>query len=360
MGIFSSRPAAQAPVMESFSFTEEQLSKVDTSLTGMNEILTESAEDFYKIEAGMYISDVMIESQVTLENAAAEPLLENFVKSAWERIKEAFKALWKKIKGWYEAAIRWFRLAFAGGDTLVKKFKKEIESKSIGEFEYEGHDFDIAGGDSAVNKVANDGKSYMAKELGVLTSGTAADYAKQAGSDEDSSDMKEKMVQSVFGGSIADTVDKVRETFYGKDGKETIEKFSAASPSTMLKFIEDKSKTLKAAEEAGKEVDAEFKKAYTAIERAESVISGDKGLTDAEKTRKTAYASARVKVIKDCLGGVQSVRAVQINAIKDAYKEYVRVLRSFLSYKPAKESVGIDGEDQVDSTSILESAMRWV
>lgn len=370
MSIFVNRNKSQAAVLES-SFTDEQLDRIDHSLTGMNEIITESAEMDYKIEAGMYVSDIVMESAIVLEGAQPEVLLENFVKNLWEKIKDAFKALWKKIQGWYQAAIRWFKVTFATGEKLVKDFKREILAKDVGEFTYDGYKFDFGAGNGMANSIESKALDFINKHVDFVRGAeeelSARQEARNSRSDSGSeSDLREVLIDNVFNGSISDTVKNVREAYYGKDGKDEVEKFAHTSRDAMIKHIEDKSKTVGAAEKAAKDMDNSFKRVITAIERAESAITGGSTYTESERAAMTTYANKRIGIAKTALGGIQNVNAIGLQATKDAYSQYVRVLKSFLKYKPTKEGFeGIDdhdddGGDDDKSASLFESAMKWV
>ncbi len=70
--------------------------------TEVQQIMFEAAQDLSQIQNGLYIADAMLESAVLFEGDSQETLVENVVKDFFQKIIDAFKKLWNKLKAWFK------------------------------------------------------------------------------------------------------------------------------------------------------------------------------------------------------------------------------------------------------------------
>lgn len=330
--------------------------------------------DIYNVDKAYHTADIIAEVKVIREGADASVLLEGIVGGGIAKIKAAFKAFWTKLKAWFAAVKRQLRLIFAKGKDFVKEFRKEIDRKSVKGFTYNGRKFAISDGDAKgdaifsaveaeVNKLTNwtaDTKMTAAdvnkdtfveflKGKGVDLGGNKDDITSTEYQDQF---IKTKLKSIVNASDISELTEGLTEIYHaGNDADETesFDDFEGRSKDAMMDHIDGLDKALKAIEKDEKEFDKMMNKiikAYDSIEKKD-VGGNDTAYKQAQ------YASRAITALL-AVGKVPST--VKQAMYKQAAAQDERVLKSFLRWKPAKESVEVPEE----TNGLLEQAMSML
>lgn len=355
MSIFAYKPVTENAVQPSTGF-------VNTSLSGLQEILTESARDMFQLNASLYISDVLMEHAVLEGAATPEVLLEGFVSSTWEKLKQIFTAMWEKVQGWFTKVKRQFEIWFSRGQEFVKKFKDELRDKNVKGFKYTGYHYTISKGEETVDKHIATLKSELASSVDfdlskVLRSDQEDSIRNNAAGDYDTKEAKENLLNKLGASEQSELLAEVAKEFRnGADEPTEFEDFSGNSRDEMIAWLEKGSEHLNNVKKQQKDLNDSFGRVLNSIKAAKSKIAGSK-TTDAEVGKFTAFASHKYDVAQYALSLMTNINGVHVKAIKAATNEFERVLKSFLSFKPAKE--GFEETQQTKETnSILEAALR--
>jgi hypothetical protein len=322
----------------------------------------------------MYISDVMMEETVLEGAATPEVLLEGFVKGSFDKIKRMFEALWAKVKSWFEAAKKTLQRIFLSGEAFIKKFKEEIRSASKKGFTYEGFKYTLDAGHGKVTAKLKTLNDEIAAAVGfdishVTQDSQSSSISGDSGKHKESFDLseeKEKLLKALGNEELSEVLKEVGLAFRnGQDGKEEFEDFSGGnSKEELIKMVEEAGKHVKDIETAQKNIDGQFQRVLAAINKAKSKIEGEKTTDEAgaqSKGKAVTYATHKYNMAHYALSLMTSLVGVEVEAIKEAAKKSESVLKSFLSFKPAKEGWSVDtNEDQTEGDSILESAMKYI
>ena len=335
---------------------------IDATFEGLQEILVESARESYQLNAGLYISDVIMEEAVIEGAATPEVLLESFVKDTWEKLKQAFQKMWEKVKGWYEKVKRWFSIYFTHGQEFIKKYKNELTAKNVKGFKYKGYVYTIGKGEGVVAGHIDTLKKELAESVDFNVDQFRS--ADQEGSirqhaDKDSYDTKEakedllsKLGHAKESELLADVAKAFRN---GADEPVEIEDFSGNSREEMIAWLEKGSEHLREVEKRQKELDDSFNRVLNSIKAAKAKLSG---ANDADSGKFTAFATHKYDLSRYALSLMTSLNGVHVKAIQNATKEFEHVLKSFLNFKPAKEAFESIESRETGADSILEAALR--
>lgn len=383
MSIFSS-------VMESgASFGVEAHEGMDPSLAGLQSAIVESAEASFQLMGGMLISDVIMESQIVIESASPEVVMEGFAGGVLDKLKALWQKLWSKVKGWFNAVIRRIQLIFASGEKLVNQFGDEIKKKSSVGFKYTGYKYDINAGDAAADAlIAGLEVGYNDTfKLGVniLNSGTedqiknSYDNFASKTKDKDAGSLVEDIVKAKGG---ADSLSEAHENIIKKyrsdsDTTDDIENFSANSVESMLKVVKEGKTTVAKIKRAASDMNDKFSKVISKIEEASKKAASaaskveDNDSEDIRKsktetgTKMTAYFTKAINALKEIVTSMTSTYGVKVKMNEEAAKTFQAVLKKFVTWKPKKatsESYTEEDEDEdmTDEDGVLESAMGWL
>jgi len=358
MSIFGGSRTQTTPVVEAYD------GFVGDDLAGMQTIVHEAAQDLFRLRAGMYISDIIMEEQVLEGLSTPEVLMEGFVKDSFGKLKNAVMKLWAKVKAWFAKAKKNLIIFFTSGEKFINKFKTEIEGKASGGFRYEGYHYDMSAGDSAVKhaedvfeKVVDLNANTIDSQHGDLTnegnhkekfniSEEKTDHIKKAGADDMSTLLK----------NIAKAYRK------DKVSKDSFKDFNGNSKGELIGFVANGKQQIKDLENYQKMLDDRFERVTSAIDRAKAKIQGAEATSDEAETSKrgkaVSYAQHKVEMAQFGLSSLTQLISAKIDIRKEAAKEAEKVLKSFLHYKePVKESFGgYEGTGE----SVLEAAMRHI
>lgn len=391
--IFGNAKKQNAPtsvVMESL-LASIQVGYIDDSSAGLQEILHESTADMYRLEASYFISDIIMTEQVLTEGAQPEILMENFVKTAWEKLKAIFVKMWATVRGWYEKAKESLKLIFMSGAKFVKEFKNKITEKSTDKFTHEGFKYTIAKGEATVNtkrKVITDflgtvGFNLSEAQKDSSSANKPGDHDGEYGQEEiirggghtatsyKEDEVKTKLRKDLGNEDFSEVLKTIRKDFRdGKDEKHEIKSFADNGKDEMMTFITENAENVKSVSDAQKDMDSDFKRVLSAIETAKNAIHSAPG-TDANRAALTTFATHKFKVAQYALTLQQGISGTHIQSLREAAKDFEGALKSFLRFKAAKEGfVGFDDDtdapdetdtdDNIENESILESALKYV
>lgn len=340
---------------------------MDASIESSDAILYEAAEEFYKINAGLYVADIMIESAV-LEGANESVLIEGAVGNVIEKIKNAFKKLWAKIKAWFGQVKRFFKILFMNGKKFVNEFKIEINHKEGKGFTYNGWVWDIdKATDKAKEKIGLIDKLYngVVSDIKKATDELKDSRSKYITSIKDNYDydsITEFLDKEMGNVELGDFLKDLEETAHGGTSKEEVENFDQGmSKDGMMNYIVGNGKAIKEIEDADKEVDKNFKNIINALNSAEkSYLSATKSNTDNNASVIGSVVSKLSAVGRAALTRNQSINSRLIELMKQCAKDYESILKAFLRYKPKKESFGSYYDDDDNTNNVLEQAMKYI
>lgn len=348
---------------------------IDPTPAGLQEIVSESAEEMYRFSGSFYISDIIMTESVLMEGAQPEPLMENFVKNAWEKLKKIFTEFWAKIRSWFTKAKEFLKRLFLSGEKFIKEFGDQITKKDATGFKYEAYPYNVKAGDDYVSSKRNIITNFLVTQIKFELSdaqkevfGSNTDDEGQIGSIRknarqiDANELKNDLNRKLGKDNFSEILKEARKQFRG--GKDEPVEISSLDKEGMMDFIKSNAANIKAVEDAQKQMDSEFKQVLAAIEKAKSAIQSSKD-SETDKAKLTTYATAKYKVAHHALGLQQSLTSTVVDAYREIAAKYESVLKSFLKWKPAKEGFGFGEDDdeeggQLQGESILESAVRWL
>ncbi len=349
MSLFGIKPVTESTVFEgSHRYMGETVE--------LDEILFEAAKDIHQIQGGLYVADIMMESQVVYEGASEEVLLEGVVKDFFDKLIEAFRKLWNKIKAWFQQVYKSIELLFADGAKLVKKFGKEIHAKDTNGYTYKGYNWkkDAVAALYDLRKVEKEEvPSFSSIEQIIEAADVPTNKEGKVTSEEVQKANKEYLREVASADNISELKENILEqTMGGSTEKEEIENFSVYSVTEMMNFLKDHKKLVD-----------KLKKAEKNNNRTcDNVI---KGFTNLKKELSTEDQAKYSSTISNCATAFRNIIAVNnamvscaIIVAKKQNSEFVGALKGLLRYKPAKEGFGYMGGS--NNSSLLESAMGLI
>lgn len=333
--------------------------------------------DIYNVDKAFLTADVIGEVKTITEGADPAVLLEGMISSGIEKIKEAFRKFLAKIKEWAAKVKKFFKIIFLKGKDFVKEFGKEIRAKSTKGFKYKGYDYDIAGGDEAVDKI----KDAVGSEIDGLLSAATTDADKSTARDSLSSevtagslsymmskvgnknatDWQDDLCKSAgskagLGGcsDLTELVNELADRYHGGDSdKQDMEEFEGHNdPSDMLSFIESNDKAIKQVEKDEKTFEKQIDKIIKNLDKLAATSKKDRTQVKDDSGKDvtdTAYkaASKVSSYLSSALTVQKSVVDKKVNIYKEACGAFTTILKSFLRFKPAKESYDFDDADNI-------------
>lgn len=365
--------------------------------------------DICKVDKAFHTADIIGQVQVLQENANPEVLLEGMVKDGAEKIKNAFRKFWAKLKEWFNKVKQYFKSVFLTVKKFVKEFGKEIRDKKPDGFKYTAYKYtlDADSGNKVFEKVAaeigklvhsvekvGEVKEYQVKEIvadrdnfdayGAKYDGKFAamghqfaakvenrggyknfnpdnvmsNLAKDAGLDPEifklsTSEYQDNFIKNMGMKSTDITELNVYLAASYRDGDEQEsewEDFESNSKEEMVSLIENGEKVISQIERDEKAFEKtvnDIIKAYDKVKATDA--AGENAYKIAQKI--SGYLSALLTV-----GKVPST--VKVAAYKEAMSSYERILKSFLYSKVVKE--GTDYSDGMADApeSLLEAAYK--
>lgn len=366
-----------SPVVESVV----EYSEVDTMANGIKAIATESwmdtalealVGDIYTVDKAYHTADIIAEVKVIREGADPAVLLEGMVRSGIEKIKNAFKNFWAKLKAWFAAVKRQFKLIFTKGKDFIKEFKVELNKKAVKGFTYVGREYDLDAGDDMGEKVFDEIAGAIVGILNLadgskLAESSKEDFvamlAKEAGiSDKEANktagDIQDDFIKGLKVGAsdIGELSEKIKEKYHkgnDDDYTTTVDDFANMGKDDMMDFVDGFDKAMKEMEKFEKKFDTTMTKViktFDSIEKKDFESNGDE-------------AYKRAQYVSRYLTALLAVGKVPCNVQQAIYKECnsqcERVLKQFLRWKPAKEAAEVEEEGEKDA-GLLEQAMAML
>lgn len=94
----------------------------------MEEIITESANEFIELQGALYMNELVLESHMfdNFDETEMNTMLEASIKERADKIKETIKKQWAKLTAWFKQTIVNIQNFFTSGEELVKKYKNDI------------------------------------------------------------------------------------------------------------------------------------------------------------------------------------------------------------------------------------------
>lgn len=300
--------------------------------------------------------------------AQAEVLLENIIKTSYNKMKEAFKKFGAKMKAFFEQVRKVLKSIFMKGKDFVKEYKTELTKKDKKGFKYEGYKYEIEKGTAAADKMFGEASRSVDTMLYVIM-GNSTSYKNLLDDEDAFKDALSKVVAGQiktndnFADEFAKTMAKAGSLsgvsditelkqelvslYRGGDSKETVEEFEGISVADMCSFVESADKKITEFNNAEKEFD-------TAINKIIKVIDGLDGKTG-ETDEQTAAYKLMNKISSKLTTLLNSAKApldVKVAMYKEAASQYESVLKSFLRYRgfrgPVKESAALEGMSLVE------------
>lgn len=353
MSLFGIKPLTESTTLDTtaYSYVGETAE--------LNEILFEAAKDINHIHNGLYVADIMMESQVLYEGASAEVLLEGVVKDFFDKIIEAFRKLWGKIKAWFQKVYKAIEVFFLPGKDFVKKYGSELHSKDSKGYTYKGHKWN-KNAVSGLYEMKHTDKLDVPSYSDIKALISAADVKPNAEGKVTSTEVKEaqkEILKTAAAGrkveNISELKQKVLENAMGDKDKEEIKNFSVYSISEMIAFVKDHSKLVTALKKAEK---ANQKSIDNVIKGMENL---KKRLSDADKAAYSSTISNCASVQRFILTVMNAGVECAITVAKKQNTEFVGALKGLMYYKGTKEGFSYMNESG-EGSSLLESAMSLI
>lgn len=140
----------------------DELAEINESLADINAQAIDAYADGYKDggESG---------AQAAMEAFVGTPVMEGFLGDAKDKIVNALKKLWAKIKAFFKSALAYFDAIFMSGKKFADKYKEEILKNDLSGFKYEMFEYTLDAIDlgSVYTKAHNElGKKAVAGQVG--------------------------------------------------------------------------------------------------------------------------------------------------------------------------------------------------
>lgn len=335
--------------------------------------ILEFADSLYKITAGLYIADSIMETRsVTESSYDATPVLEATAKEIFQKIKAALINFWNKVKAWFKAVIDQIKALFMSGEKFVKTYATQIKEKASKNksYKYKGYGYSIAKLDGAVNSI-RDKANKSSEKISSLP-----DFVSKLPKDSDEkvtastlstlwrnhfdtilcSDDSETIYKDITGEkNLSDMAEELAKI--GRKGdvtKADIIGFSENSVDEMIKFIEGYKNAISSINKDADTTDSTFNKLINAYDKTAKVVASKDSAT---APGLTALVNATTTNVKTLLAIAQRASSVKTTIYKEAYRTYVGALKGVFRTKTVKESY--DGDD-TSGESLLESAMNLI
>ena len=329
MAIFSNK--AFTPVEEEYN--EIEYPNIMPTIESAYEIACEGYCDIHKLVAGMYVSDILIESAVC-EGAEAEPLVESAVSDFAKKAVEKFKEIRGKIIDWFKKIIDNLKIKFTSTSKFVSTYKTRINDSidTIKTFETPKHNFNT------------DVRGVVSGAMNAIVDFAKADSEKKSAKAND--DFVSRMVKKVD--SKANTISEMKASVVKTLVGDEVPKghVNASDIKKMIDYCENMSVRLASLEDL-KNVN---------VKKINDII---KDLDGSGKDVDVIHA--KVKNYNAAVSAVQQLNTVAVSVVNQINKEYIAIMRALMTFKPAKENFVADEELMKENTnSIFESALNMI
>lgn len=366
-GSFESLGADFVPAFEGYVDLQdaslEATTVVEGSLSGL--VVTEGF-----VNRKLSLNEMTIESAASVMEAAGGNVI--------SRMKDAFKRLLAKIKGWIANIKRSFQIQFTKGAEFVNKFKKEINEKSAADFEYKGHKWSISNGENKANQSVGAVTAEINKIIdasNATTAITSTDVIK-AGATNDTAtyndDNKSEKIDTLRENSkkalliaagvagddeMTDVTKYITEEYRGEDTADTIKNFSVISRSTMMDHVKGSTKSVETIEKNNKKQQDAINNVIKLLNKAEKEINKEEAGNSS--SHKTSAISVYVSAANYGVNLISTITAAQTAMVKASSAEFEGALKSFLRYK-GKKNAALESYTTVEGStanSIIESVI---
>lgn len=337
---------------------------VEPTSNGLMDLLQESTQDFYQLQAALYVADVVHE-QATLESAQdAEAIFESVVKDSLAKLKKIFSDMWAKVKSWFASVIQRAKLLFQSGEKFINANKKQLDEKNVLGFKYKGYKWDVASGQAKAEHFVDLAKKSIEQQAKVID--FAAKQVRAPKVDGSAPEGLDEVKEKVFNAMGVEDISEMKKEIYlaarsGEEEAKEIEDFSANSKAELMELVKNSSKAISAIEKAKKATDAEYQRIIKALDAASKAI-GEGGGDDKGRAQAVNIVNRAAKMVQFLLTIISAADAALIDNINTSAKAATATLKKYLTYKPAKESYTGEGDGDVtlESMSILDRAMKLV
>lgn len=328
---------------------------VEPTGAGLMDIMQEASAEFDKFNSALYVMDVVHE-QATLESAQeAEAVFESVVKDSLTKIKEFFVNLWNKITAWFKAVFIKLKNMFLSGKKFIDANKKLLNEKNVLGFKYKGRKITVEEGGTKVEEISNKIDQLIEDEKRINDPISKTE--------ETSEEARERLLKAVGFDEVSEISKEIRLAFFNgeePDEADEIEDFSANDKRELIELVSNSGKAIKAVEKEKVKIDKALrdiiKEIDSTIKKVNSGSSDDK-----QKAVIISNLTRSSNNIKYLFSLGTTVVSAAVEGIKAASKDAERILKKYISYKPAKESFesGFEG-GQVVNESLLDRAMKLI
>lgn len=300
-------------------------------------VVCEFAENMYKLEAGLYIADAVMEHKM-LNGEDITAVAEATVKDYVMKATGAIRAFVSKVVAWFKQIIENIRSTGVQGEMLVKKFGDKLKKKAaeVKDFDYEITDYEFSALKSFSEKI---GKHDVIAEAGLTAVKSVSDKIASNAAVDDR--MYASLTEAKGKLKKRDEVKAEIESLFVNPGKV---KFSASHIGQCIDFVGNYKGMLNSAKKCQTEFEKRAKDVIKAIEKFEKQM--DK-TTDAANVIR-----ACVTVGKETLVYSQAVYAETIGVARKAYIECFGVLRKLAAKRVKGEKEEKPAKESMEETSI--------
>lgn len=376
---------SKSAVIESMDVTGYDFSEHVTMESSWLDTACESLlTDIFNVDKAFAVADVMGEVQVLKEGADPEVILESIVKGGIKKLADAFKKFWAKLKAWFAKVKDFLKKIFLSGKKFIDEFEDKLRLKGRDNanykgFSYETFKYNLTDGDKAGADIFDKVKSQVADLLPVIDdkgNSVGVDDLKSVNSEQltaalakggwvgksdnlpPTSEWKDSFLEKTIkkGSDESEVTENLAKTYRsGETEKSRFEEFKGNSLTEMIDLIKTFDKEISKVNEDEKKFDSLMKSIISKLDS----VKEDRSIKGGDKTYNTAYkASGYINALLT-IGKIPST--VKVTIYKEAAGEYEKILKKFLSYKPAKEGVDVeDDEDGAKESSLFESAYNFI
>lgn len=331
--------------------TLPEVGEIMGTMEASDQILYEAAEDFYKINAGLYISDILIEQAVTEGSADPEALMEGTIKDFFKKIIEALKKFWAKVKAWFKGVIENIKVLFMSGEKFIKEYEKKLKEKKATGFKYRAYKYNSDASFKLGTKVGAEAAKVLNLPTSINADASVEDAKAKFGeiAELDSTDFVEKVCSSIASNckTISDIKKEcIKVCHNNSDEPQDWVDFNGNSKDEMIDGVKNYKKSMDIVNKMATETDAKFSnliKAFTSLEKS---IKDNSSLTSV-----IGKVSTNAKSV---ISLYQGFNATAISLAKEEYATYLSILKRYAVYKD--KSATKESATTVEG-SLLESAM---
>lgn len=339
---------------------------IEPTGSGLMDLLAESAQDSYQLQAGLLIADIALENTLVTEGMdAASVVLESVVGDSVKKAKANIVKLFAKVRAWFTQMIQNLKVMFTSGEKFIDKYGKMIDEKDVKGFEYKGRQLTVEAGSNTATKlrgaISAKINETVAKVETVKTHITAANKNAEGGAGASSEDMKKAVLTAAGVEEVTDIKKNVVLAFYGaKEEAYEIKDFSANGKGELKDIVKNASKAIAEVEKAKAETEKSFTAVIKALDKAGSEVASDSD--NANRGAAVVHLNKMTAVAQYGLTLLSTVSAAQVDALKSTAKDAEKTLKKYLSFNPKadKEQATKESTTVVEESSLLSLSMRLI